>query len=122
MPAAYNDIYLEQGVTFNTQITLDDNYGNAMNLSGFSVSSQAKRSYFSGTVYLNFTSSIYDASNGIIQLTANSATTANVPAGKLVYDVVLKDTSSNNVTRVVEGQIIVSPGVTGILSSYGVNV
>jgi hypothetical protein len=121
MPAAYNDIYLEQGVTYNTQITLDDNYGNPINLTGFSVYSQAKRSYFSETVYLNFNSSIYDAANGIIQLTANSTVTANVPAGKLVYDVIIKDTS-NNVTRVVEGQIFVSPGVTGIMSSYGVNI
>jgi hypothetical protein len=121
MPAAYNDIYLEQGVTYNTQITLDDNYGSPINLSGFTVASRAKRSYFSETVYLNFAASIYDAANGIIQLSANSAVTANVPAGKLVYDVIIKD-SSNNVTRVVEGQIIVSPGVTGVLSSYGVNV
>ena len=74
------------------------------------------------TIYLNFNASIYDAANGIIQLSANSATTANVPAGKLVYDVIIKDNISNNVTRVVEGQIIVSPGVTGVLSSYGVNV
>ena len=41
-----------------------------------------------------------------------AATTANVPAGNLVYDFILRDTASNNITRVLEGQIFVSPGVT----------
>jgi hypothetical protein len=30
----------------------------------------------------------------------------------LVYDVVITETSSNNVTRVLEGQIFISPTVT----------
>lgn len=121
MPAAYSDIYLEQGVSFNTQIILNDDYGNSMNLSGFNVQSQGKRSYFSNTVYIQFEASVYDADNGIIQLTANNHVTAQVPAGKLVYDVITID-PTNIVTRVVEGQIFVSPGVTGISSSYGIDV
>lgn len=121
MPAAYSDIYLEQGVTFNSQIVLNDDYGNSLNLTGFSVQSQGKRSYFSNVVYLHFNATVYDAANGVIQLSANSASTSQVPAGKLVYDVITID-SSNNVTRVVEGQIFVSPGVTGISSSYGIDV
>ena len=113
MPAAYQDQYLEQGTTFNTQITLDSSNGSAYNLYGFSVSSQAKKSYYSSNVILQFTSSIYDASNGVIQLTANNYVTANVPAGKMVYDVIITD-SSGNVTRVLEGQIFVAPGVTNV--------
>ena len=52
--------------------------------------------------------------NGIIELSANASSTANVSTngGKLVYDVLLTDTVTNNVTRVLEGQIIVSPSVT----------
>jgi hypothetical protein len=111
MPAGYSDLYLEQGTTFTTNLTLDDNYGNPYNLSGFTIKSQARRSYYSANATITFTSSIYDAANGIIQLSANAATTANVPAGKLVYDVLIKDTA-NTTTRVLEGQIIVSPSVT----------
>ena len=39
-------------------------------------------------------------------------TTANVPATQLVYDVLLIQTLTGVVTRVLEGQIFVSPGVT----------
>jgi len=114
MPAAYQDQYLEQGTTFNTQITLDDNSGNAYNLAGFSVYSQAKKSYYSSNVILQFTSSVYDAANGIIQISANSATTANLPTGKMVYDVIISD-NTGAVTRVLEGKITVSPGVTNVI-------
>ena len=113
MPAAYSDQYLEQGTTFQTLITLDSSNGSAYNLYGFSVNSQAKKSYYSSNVILQFTSSIYDASNGIIQLSANNSVTANVPSGKLVYDVVITD-QYGVVTRVLEGQIFVAPGVTNV--------
>lgn len=112
--AAYQDQFINQGETFTTQITLDDSNSVGYNLSSFSVNSQAKKSYYSDNVVLQFNSTIYDAANGIIQLSANSATTANLPAGKLVYDVILTD-NSQNVTRVLEGVIHVSPGVTGVI-------
>ena len=119
MSAGYQDLNINQGEDFTTQLTLDDVNGTPFNLSYFSVSSSAKRSYYSSNIVLTFNSSVYDANNGIIQLTANSYVTSNVPAGKLVYDVIVKDNSSNTVTRVLEGQIIVSPGVTGIINSSG---
>ena len=110
MPAGYQDIYLEQGVTYVNQITLDDVTGSPYNLTGFSVQSQARKSYFSTNPTITFVATIYDANNGIIQLSANSAVTANVAAGKLVYDVVIS--TANTTTRVLEGQIFVSPAVT----------
>jgi hypothetical protein len=112
MPAAYTDLYLEQGTTFVTSVTLDGNNGEPYDLTYFTVRGEAKRSYYSSNTSLTFTSTITDASNGVIQLSANSATTANVPAGKLVYDVIITDTGSGTVTRVLEGQIFVSPAVT----------
>jgi len=117
--AGYQDLFLNQGEDFTTQLTLDDSNGLPYNLNGFSVFSNAKRSYYTPNITMSFNSSIYDANNGIIQLSANSAITANIPAGKLVYDVVVKDNLSNLVTRVLEGQIIVSPGVTGIITASG---
>ena len=112
MAAGYQDIFLNQGESFTTQIVLDDATGAAYNLSGFSVKSQAKISYYAANATIVFDTSIYDAGQGIIQLSANSATTANVsPRQKLVYDVIIID-ASGLVTRVLEGQIIVSPAVT----------
>jgi len=112
MAAGYSDQFLEQGTDFINQITLDADNSVPYNLTGFTVKSQAKRSYYSNDVILTFDASIYDANNGIIQLSANSAITANIPAGKLVYDVIIRDTDTNVVSRVLEGQIFVSPAVT----------
>jgi len=121
MAAGYSDQYLDQGSTFTTQLTLTDNYGNAYNLSGFSVASQAKQSYISPNVAINFSTTVLDAATGVIGLSLDAANSSNVPAGTLVYDVVVKD-SSNNISRVLEGRIFVNPGVTGVNSSYGFNV
>jgi hypothetical protein len=103
MPAGYADQFIEQGTTFTSDLTLDDVNGNSYNLTGFSVSSQARRSYYSTNPTIVFNASIVDASNGVIRLTANSAVTSNVR---------LIENSSNNVTRILEGQIFVSPAVT----------
>ena len=64
--AGYQDIFLNQGETFLTTVTLDDDYGNPYNLNYFSVASQAKTSYYTANVAITFNSSVYDANNGII--------------------------------------------------------
>lgn len=112
MPAGYQDQFLEQGANFTIELTLDDVYGTPLNLTGFIVKSQARRSYYTANATINFVTAVTDANNGLITLTANSAVTANLPPGKLVYDVLLTDTENGNITRVLEGQIFVSPSAT----------
>ena len=112
MAAGYQTIFLNQGETFTTSITLDDANNAPYNLTGFTVKSQAKKSYYTANASLVFTSTITDANNGIISLSANAATTANVRAGQYVYDAIIVQNSTGVVTRVLEGQLIVSPAVT----------
>lgn len=112
MSAGYQDIFLNQGETFNTSLNLDDPNGLPYNLTDFTVKSCAKKSYYSDVITLNFDASISDANNGTITLSANSATTSNISPGKLVYDVLIKHANTGIVTRVLEGQVIVSPAVT----------
>ena len=121
MSAGYQDLNINQGEDFNTQITLYDDYGNPYNLTGFTVASQAKKSYYTANASITFTSSVYNANNGIIQLSANNAATANLDARqKLVYDVYITDNTGLK-TRVLEGQVLVSPGVTIPGSAFGVD-
>jgi hypothetical protein len=122
MAAGYQDLYMEQGTTFTTQLTLTDSNGNPYQLSNFTIASQAKPSYTTtdANSILNFTSTTIDANNGILQLSATAANTANIvtnTVGKMVYDVIIIDTGGN-VSRVLEGQIYVSPSVTNTYSSY----
>lgn len=115
MAANYLDIYIEQGTDYVNQITLDDSTGAAYNLYGFAVFSSAKTSYYTANATIIFNAEVYDASNGIIQISANASTTSNVSAAQsLVYDVILQEINTNTITRVLEGQVFISPGVTNI--------
>jgi hypothetical protein len=112
MSAGYQDIFLEQGTSFTTQMVLKYDSGIPYNLSGFTLKSQAKRSYYQANATITFTSTIVDAGNGIIQLSANSAQTSNLKPGRMAYDVIITENVTSFVTRVIEGQIFISPAVT----------
>jgi hypothetical protein len=111
MPAAYTNLYLEKGTTFNTTITLDDVYGDSYNLTGYTANSQIRKSYYSSNATATFTTSI-NAANGTISLSLTSATTSNIAPGRYVYDTTIRQTGSGEVTRILEGIVDVSPSVT----------
>lgn len=114
MAAGYQDLYLEQGTTYSTQLTLNDAYGNPYNLTGYNIASQAKASYYSANATITFSTSIVNANTGVISLSTSAQATANIfPPKTLVYDVIIQDTS-NNITRVLEGRVFVNPSVTAI--------
>jgi len=119
MSAGYQNIYLNQGEDFYTTITLYDNNGVPYNLTNFTIASQAKTSYYTANAALVFSASVFSANSGVIALSANNASTANVSARqKLVYDVYITDGTGVK-TRVLEGQVYVSPGVTIPNTSFG---
>ena len=47
-------------------------------------------------------------------ISLDAETTSNIAAGRYVYDLILKDYSSNNVSRLLEGIVNVLPKVTVI--------
>jgi hypothetical protein len=110
MSAAYTNLYIEQGASYSTTITVNDVYSSTFDLSGYSVKSQMRKSYYSANATATFTTSI-SISTGQITLALDAPTTANISAGRYVYDATIKDTS-NNVTRILEGIVDVSPSVT----------
>lgn len=111
MPAAYSNLYLEQGSTFNTTITLDDVYGNVYDLTNCTANSQIRKSYYSSNATSTFSTTVYPTT-GIIELTLTSTQTANISAGRYVYDTIITNNITNSVTRVLEGVVDVSPQVT----------
>lgn len=110
MPAAYTNLYLEKGATYNTTITLDDVYGDSYNLIGYTASSQIRKSYYSTNATAVFTTTI-DTNNSAIILSLTSATTSNIAPGRYVYDTTITSTNGE-VTRILEGVVDVSPSVT----------
>jgi hypothetical protein len=110
MPAAYQDLYIEQGTTFSTTITLDDVYGQAYNLYSYTASSMMRASYYSSSPTATFQVALNPV-EGVIVLGLDSPTTANISPARYVYDTVIID-QNGNVTRVLEGIATVSPSVT----------
>lgn len=108
--AAYTELNIEQYATFSTTVNVGDANGDAVNLYGYSASSQIRKSYYSTTA-TNFTATITDNAAGEITLSMSSATTANLTPGRYLYDLVI--TSPSDVkTRVIEGIVNVLAGVT----------
>jgi len=113
MSAGYQELFLEQGTSFNTTITLDDVYGETYNLYNFSSSSQMRKSYYSANTTAVFYTFI-NPTNGEILLSLDAPTTANIYPGRYVYDLVIYSNTdaSNNTIRILEGIINVTPSVT----------
>ena len=110
MSAAYQNLLVERGANFLVSIVLDDIYGDNYNLNGFTASSQMRKSYYSSNVVASFGTTIdYGTSSISLSLAAN--TSANIAPGRYVYDTILSD-SQNNVVRVLEGIVEISPSVT----------
>ena len=108
--AAFTELVIEQGATFSTTVNVGDTAGAAINLSGYSASSQMRKSYYA-TSNTIITATITGNANGEITLSMTSANTSNLTPGRQVFDLLI--TSPSNVkTRVVEGVIMISPGVT----------
>jgi hypothetical protein len=110
MPAAYANLYLEQGTTFTTNIEIDDVYGSTYDLTGFTVSSQMRKSYYSSSPTATFSSDV-NANTGTITLSLSADITANIAAGRYVYDATITNTNQE-VIRILEGIVDVSPRVT----------
>jgi hypothetical protein len=102
------NILIDQGADFSTEISVTDDNGDPVNLTGYSAAAQMRRHYTSATA-ISFNATI-DVT-GSVALSMNAATSANVTAGRYVYDCELTS-SSNVVSRLVEGIVTVTPQVT----------
>ncbi len=112
MSSSYLDLFMDKGASFNTAITLTDVNGNPINLSNIIVNSTMKRSYVTANVAATFTISVANNQSGLIQLSLPYQVTQNLKTIRYVYDVVMRDLTSNVVSRVLEGTCYVSAGVT----------
>ena len=108
--AGFVELTLEQGANFNTVLDLKDSAGGILNLAGYTVAAQMRKSYYSSTA-TNFSITVTDAAAGQITMTMSAANTSNVSSGRYVYDVLITSGASVK-TRIIEGIITVLPSVT----------
>ena len=110
MSAGTYNFTIEQGTTFSRVLTLQEN-GSAMNLTGYSVASQMRSTHDSSTVVATFSGSVTNASSGQITLSLTNSQTSAIEEAIYVYDVEITS-GAGSVTRILEGNVTVTPEVT----------
>lgn len=103
------NITIDQGTTFSTVISLTDDNGEPIDLTGYTGRSQMRKHYTSSNSQ-SFTVSLSNTS-GVVSLSLTATQTANLTPGRYVYDVEVVS-GANIVSRIVEGIVTVTPEVT----------
>ena len=110
--AMISNLTIDQGASFKAEIDVKDADGDALDLTGFTGAGQMRKTYASSSA-TNFTVEFKNPrTTGTLTISLTAAQTNAIKAGRYVYDVEITKTSDSEVTRVVEGQIDVTPGVT----------
>lgn len=110
--AIYSNLTIDQGSSFLAYVDVTDSSGNVLNLNGYTVAGQIRKTYSSSTA-VDFSATVSNAAAGTISLSLADSVTNTMKAGRYVYDVEIL-ASSGSRTRVLEGQVEVTPGVTQV--------
>lgn len=102
--ALKSNLVIDQGADYSTTIAMT-----GTNLTGYTVKSQVRKSYTSSD-YFAFTTS-HNGANGQITLAMSNTTTGSMEPGRYLYDVEISS-PANKITRVAEGIVTVTPGIT----------
>lgn len=104
------NLVIDQGASFSTTINVVDSTGAQYNLAGHTIAAQMRKNYTSSVATTFITSA--NTAQGKITLSLPASNTAVIEPGRYLYDVEI--TLSGAVTRVVEGIVTVTPGMTRI--------
>jgi hypothetical protein len=107
--AAIQNLYIDQGTTFSLAITVSDQYGEGMDLTNYTVTSQMRKSYQSATA-INFTTEKTTPVDGILTISLTADQTTAIKSGRYVYDIEIE--SDEETIRVLEGIVVINPEVT----------
>ncbi len=105
------NLVIDQGNDFAAGIDLVDADGAVYNLTGYTAAAQMRKNYASSSA-TSFGAS-HNSNGGKITLTLSHTVTETLEPGRYLYDVEI--TSVGGVkTRVVEGIVTVTPGITRV--------
>ena len=105
------NLVIDQGTSFSATIDVTDSGGGAFNLTGYTTAAQMRKNYNSSTATTFGTS--HNGVLGQITLTLTAANTIPLEPSRYLYDVEITS-GGGTVTRVVEGIVTVTAGMTRI--------
>lgn len=107
--AIRSNIVIDQGTDYEVTVNVKDANTTPINLAGYTGNAQMRKYYTSSTKY-DFNVNV-SANTGEITLTMSANTSANIAAGRYVYDCILVS-NTNIVSRIIEGYVTINPRVT----------
>jgi hypothetical protein len=116
MAVAYN-VVIDQGADWFLNVNYDNPNGTPVNLAGYSAALQIRSLPTSPTAVLSLTSATgggitITANTGLVAIRATATQTREIDEGTYYYDLEITDTFTGVVTRLIQGQAIVSAEVT----------
>ena len=109
--AIYANLTADQGSDFSSVVTVTDSNDALVDLTSYTRLGHIRKTY-SSTTFVAFNITANTPTNGELTITLTAAQTAGMKPGRYVYDVQI--TLGSVVTRVVEGQLEITPRVTRI--------
>ena len=112
------NITIDQGADFTANIDVKSSDGQAYNLTDHTVRAQMRKNFTTSTVTAQFIAT-HNGAGGVITLKLPNTSveggqkgTNDIEAGRYLYDVEIVSTATTVVTRVVQGTVTVSGGIT----------
>lgn len=106
------NLVIDQGEDFSALIDLTDADDNVFDLTDYTVASEMRKNYAQATPAATFSAS-HNGQNGQILLELDSNVTKELEPGRYLYDVEIKAPQPlETISRVVQGIVTVTPGVT----------
>lgn len=116
MTAGIWNAIMDQGSIFTLQVTYEDNTGTPINLTNNTAKMQLRSQPNDLDAALTLSSAngdiVITPLTGVISITASSTETGAVDEGTYFYDLEVTDTVTSEVTRIIQGQIVVTAQVT----------
>ena len=107
------DLIVNQKSSFEVSFDVQHANGSALNLTGYSVTSKLKPDFQSpDNSAISMTTAVSNAVGGVVTISMSPTVTAALQPLKYVYDVTITDDVSGFKTRIVEGFVRISGGVS----------
>jgi hypothetical protein len=105
------DLFINQGSTFQAELSLEDNTKQPFNLNNYTAKSVIKQHTQSREATIEFDCIISDYLSGNIFIALTPEQTATLQKGTYIYNVILEENTGARYT-VVEGNVYVSARIT----------
>lgn len=105
------NLVIDQGTSFSATIDVTNASGAVYDLTNYTVAAQMRKNYTSSAAVTFSTG--HNGVGGAITLSLLPALTSTIEPGRYLYDVEITS-SGGSITRVVEGIVTVTPGMTRI--------